>query len=33
MNEAEALGDRIAIINQGLIVAYGSSDFLKKTFG
>lgn len=33
MNEAESLADRIAIMNQGLIVANGSSDFLKKTFG
>lgn len=33
MKEAEMLGDRIAIMNQGLIVADGSLNFLKKSFG
>lgn len=33
MNEASAVGSRIAVMNHGLIVAYGTTDFLKKTFG
>lgn len=33
MNEASVVGSRIAVMNHGLIVAYGTADFLKKTFG
>lgn len=33
MEDAKAVGDRIAILNQGLIVACGSVQFLKRTFG
>lgn len=33
MEEADALGDRIAIMNHGIIVCYGTSMFLKKAYG
>lgn len=33
MEEADALGDRIAIMNQGVIVCHGTPIFLKKSFG
>ena len=33
MDEADVLGDRIGIMNQGKIVTIGSSLFLKKRFG
>nr|XP_024218385.1 ATP-binding cassette sub-family A member 3-like isoform X2 [Halyomorpha halys] len=33
MEEADALGDRIAIMNNGEIVCYGSPIFLKKKYG
>ena len=33
MDEADILGDRIAIIKQGRLRACGSSDYLKKKFG
>ena len=33
MDEADALGDRVAIMNHGVIVCHGTSMFLKKAFG
>ena len=33
MDEADILGDRIAIISHGKMCCYGSSLFLKKYFG
>lgn len=33
MMEADVLGSRVAIMNHGVIVCYGSIKFLKKTFG
>ena len=33
MDEADLLGDRIAIINEGRLVSVGSSIFLKSTYG
>ena len=33
MDEAEVLGDRIGIMNQGKMTVLGSSMFIKKTFG
>ena len=33
MDEADVLGDRIGIMNQGKIVCLGTSLFLKKRFG
>jgi len=33
MDEADILGDRIAIMKSGKITALGSSMFLKSTFG
>ncbi|XP_023213814.1 ATP-binding cassette sub-family A member 3-like, partial [Centruroides sculpturatus] len=33
MEEADALGDRIAIMTEGSIKCFGSSVFLKKKFG
>ena len=33
MDEAEALGDRIAIISQGSLLCYGSFEFLKHQYG
>ena len=33
MDEADMLGDRIAIISSGRLVCCGSSMFLKKIFG
>ena len=33
MEEADALGDRIAIMNHGLIVCHGTPIFLKKAYG
>lgn len=33
MEEAEVLGDRIAIMDHGQVSCYGTSMFLKKLFG
>lgn len=33
MEEADALGDRIAIMHHGTIVAHGTSLYLKKEYG
>lgn len=33
LDEAEALSDRITIINKGELLILGSSDFIKKKFG
>ena len=33
MDEADLLGDRIAIVNQGKLVCVGSSIFLRSTYG
>jgi ABC-type proline/glycine betaine transport system ATPase subunit len=33
MDEADVLGDRIAIMSQGVVKCCGSSLFLKKLFG
>jgi len=33
MDEADILGDRIAIISNGVLKCCGSSSFLKSTFG
>lgn len=33
MEEADVLGDRIAIMDHGRLVCYGSSMFLKKEYG
>lgn len=33
MEEADILGDRIAIMHHGQIVSYGTSMFLKKAYG
>ena len=33
MDEADLLGDRIAIINEGKLVCVGSSIFLRSTYG
>ena len=33
MDEAEVLGDRIGIMNQGKMTVLGSSMFIKRTFG
>ena len=33
MDEADILGDRIGIMNQGSMTVLGSSLFLKRTFG
>lgn len=33
MDEADLLGDRIAIMVKGRLVCYGSSSFLKNKFG
>lgn len=33
MEEADALGDRIAIMHHGSIVCYGTPIFLKKAYG
>lgn len=33
MDEADVLGDRIAIVKDGHLRAYGSSSFLKRRFG
>ena len=33
MDEADLLGDRIAIMSEGTLLCYGTSIFLKKTYG
>ena len=33
LDEAEALSNRISIINKGELLILGSSDFIKKKFG
>jgi ATP-binding cassette subfamily A (ABC1) protein 3 len=33
MDEADILGDRIAIMAEGRLKCFGSSFFLKKTYG
>lgn len=33
MEEADVLGDRIAIMNHGTIVCHGTTLFLKKAYG
>lgn len=33
MNEADVLGDRIAILANGILKCYGTSFFLKKNYG
>jgi len=33
MEEADVLGDRIAIMDHGKVKCYGSSLFLKKAYG
>jgi len=33
MEEADVLGDRIAIMDHGQVKCYGSSLFLKKAYG
>ena len=33
MEEADILGDRIAIIHHGLLKCCGTSEFLKKSYG
>jgi len=33
MEEADVLGDRIAIMNHGQVICYGTSLFLKKAYG
>lgn len=33
MDEADVLGDRIAVVKQGRLRALGTSKFLKKRFG
>lgn len=33
MEEADVLGDRIAIMDHGVVKCYGTSIFLKKIYG
>lgn len=33
MEEADALGDRIAVMNNGSVICHGTALFLKKLYG